>query len=150
MQTDLSAGRVVKRGVVAVARRGEQFLAIRRGRSVAAGGRVCFPGGHIEPGEEEHEAVVRECHEELAAVVSPGACVHRSITAWGTALSWWTVELAAGDLVPHPVEVEEILWLTLDEMLAEPTLLSGNREFLEAVIAGRVRLDPGSPGSPIV
>jgi len=140
MQEDVSAGRAVKRGVVAVARRGERFLAIRRGQTVAAGGRVCFPGGHIEPGEEEHEAVVRECREELAAVVEPAACVHRSVTAWGTSLAWWTVALADGDLVPHPVEVDEILWLTLDEMLDEPTLLSGNREFLEAVIEGRVRL----------
>jgi hypothetical protein len=38
------------------------------------------------------------------------------------------------------VEVHEILWMSLEEMLAEPTLLSGNREFLEAVLAGRVRL----------
>jgi 8-oxo-dGTP diphosphatase len=140
MESDLSAGRIVKRGVVAVARRGDRFLAIRRGRRVAAGGRICFPGGHIEPGEAEHEAVVRECREELAASVEPAACVYRSVTAWGTALAWWTVSLAEGDLVPHPVEVEEILWLSLEEMLAEPTLLSGNREFLEAVIAGAVRL----------
>jgi 8-oxo-dGTP diphosphatase len=140
MQGDLSAGRIVKRGVVAVARRGERFLAIRRGKAVAAGGRVCFPGGHIEPGEEEHEAVVRECREELEAAVEPAACVYRSVTVWGTSLAWWTVELAEGRLVPHPVEVDEILWLSLDEMLAEPTLLSGNREFLEAVIEGRVRL----------
>lgn len=140
MQQDLSAGRPVKHGVVAVATRGGRFLAIRRGLTVAAGGRVCFPGGHVEPGEEEHEAVIRECREELAAVVEPAACVHRSITAWGTALAWWTVTLAEGELVPHPVEVHEILWLSLEEMLAEPTLLSGNREFLEAVIAGRVRL----------
>jgi hypothetical protein len=62
------------------------------------------------------------------------------VTVWGTSLAWWTVELAEGRLVPHPVEVDEILWLSLDEMLAEPTLLSGNREFLEAVIEGRVRL----------
>jgi 8-oxo-dGTP diphosphatase len=107
---------------------------------VAAGGRVCFPGGHIEPGEAEHEAVVRECREELEAIVEPAACVHRSVTAWGTALAWWTVSLAEGDLVPHPVEVDEILWLSLEEMLADPTLLTGNREFLEAVVAGRVRL----------
>jgi 8-oxo-dGTP diphosphatase len=140
MQQDLSAGRAVKRGVVAVARRGSRFLAIRRGKAVAAGGRVCFPGGHIEPGEAECEAVVRECREELAAIVEPAECVHRSVTAWGTSLSWWTVSLAEGELVPHPVEVDEILWLSLDEMLAEPTLLSGNREFLEAVIEGRVRL----------
>jgi hypothetical protein len=62
------------------------------------------------------------------------------VTAWGTALAWWTVSLAEGDLVPHPVEVDEILWLSLEEMLADPTLLTGNREFLEAVVAGRVRL----------
>ena len=84
--------------------------------------------------------MVRECREELAAVVEPAECVHRSVTAWGTSLAWWTVQLADGELVTHPVEVDEILWLTLDEMLEEPTLLSGNREFLEAVIDGRVRL----------
>jgi 8-oxo-dGTP diphosphatase len=133
--------RVVKRGVVAVARREGRFLAIRRGRTVAAGGRVCFPGGHIEPGEEEHAAVVRECREELAAAVTAGVCVWRSVTSWGTALAWWTVALdAAAELVPHPVEVEEILWLTEAELFAEPTLLEGNREFLAAVREGRVRL----------
>ena len=64
-----------RRGVVAIARRGGKFLTIRRGLTVVAGGTICFPGGHIEAGEEEHEAVVRECHEELAAVVKPGrAC----------------------------------------------------------------------------
>ena len=90
--------------------------------------------------QEEHAAVVRECREELEAIVEPAACVHRSVTAWGTALAWWTVSLAEGDLVPHPVEVDEILWLSLEEMLADPTLLTGNREFLEAVVTGRVRL----------
>jgi 8-oxo-dGTP diphosphatase len=128
---------IVKRGVVAIARRDGRFLAIRRGRAVAAGGRVCFPGGHIEPGEQEHEAVVRECQEELSASVQAVECVWRSVTSWGTALAWWTVTLEEGeDLVPHPVEVEEILWLSADELLAEPTLLEGNREFLLAVRAG--------------
>ncbi|NBW95473.1 MAG: NUDIX domain-containing protein [Planctomycetia bacterium] len=132
---------IAKRGVVAIARRGGLFLAIRRGRTVAAGGRVCFPGGHIEPGEEEHAAVVRECREELAAPVAAGACVWRSVTAWGTALAWWTVSLPeSAVLVPHPVEVEEILWLSEAELLAEPTLLDGNREFLLAVRTGQVRL----------
>jgi len=132
---------IVKHGVVAIARRRGLFLAIRRGRTVAAGGRVCFPGGHVEPGEEEHAAVVRECHEELAAAVEAERCVWRSVTPWGTALAWWTVALAdPAVLVPHPVEVEEILWLSDAELLAEPTLLEGNREFLLAVRAGRIRL----------
>ena len=102
---------VAKRGVVAITRRDGLFLAIRRGRGVAAPGRVCFPGGHIEPGEEEHAAVVRECREELAAAVVAGVCVWRSVTSWGTSLAWWTVELdGSAVLVPHPAEVEEILW----------------------------------------
>jgi len=139
--SDAAAGRIVKRGVVAVTQRNGLFLAIRRGRSVAAGGRVCFPGGHIEPGEEEHVAVVRECREELAAEVEPRECVWRSVTAWGTALAWWTVSLAdEAVLVPHPVEVDEILWLSLDDLLAEPTLLEGNRDFLLAARAGTVPL----------
>ena len=114
----------VKRGVVAVARRGEFFLAIRRGELVAAPGRLCFPGGHIEPGETEHEAVVRECREELAAMVQPRECVWRSVTSWGTSLAWWTVQVSGeSELVPHPIEVAEILWLSAEEMIREPTLL---------------------------
>jgi 8-oxo-dGTP diphosphatase len=140
--TDACAARPAgRRGVVAVTQRRGRFLAIRRGLTVAAGGTICFPGGHIEAGEEEHEAVVRECREELAAEVGAVACVWRSVTSWGTSLAWWTVTLAEdATLVPHPVEVGEILWLSVEEMLAEPTLLSGNREFLEAVLEGRVQL----------
>ena len=131
-----------RRGVVAITRRDGRFLAIRRGRTVAAGGRVCFPGGHIEPGEEERDAVVRECREELAARVEAVACVWRSVTSWGTSLAWWTVTLVSDDeLVPHPVEVDEILWLSADEMLADETLLSGNRDFLHGIAAGTIRLD---------
>ena len=128
-----------RRGVVAVTRRGERFLAIRRGLTVVAGGTICFPGGHVEPGEEEHEAVVRECREELAAVVEARECVWRSMTSWGTALAWWTVTLHGDDeFVPHPVEVSEILWMSAQEMLDHPDVLEGNRPFLEAVMAGRI------------
>lgn len=131
----------MKRGVVAIARREGLFLAIRRGRTVAAGGRVCFPGGHIETGEAEDVAVERECREELAAHVTAQRCVWRSVTPWGTSLAWWAVALPdSALLVPHPIEVEEILWLSAAELLAEPSLLDGNREFLLAVHAGHVRL----------
>jgi 8-oxo-dGTP pyrophosphatase MutT (NUDIX family) len=128
-----------KRGVIAITRRDERFLVIRRGLTVAAGGTICFPGGHIEPGEAEHEAVVRECHEELAAIVEARECVWRSVSPWGTPLAWWTVRLVDDrELVPHPVEVDEILWLSIDEMLVHPSLLEGNRPFLEAVREGRI------------
>lgn len=139
METTTSQGRAARRGVIAIARRDERFLVIRRGATVAAGGTICFPGGHIEPGEEEREAVVRECREELAAVVEPAECIWRSVSPWGTELAWWTAQLVdTGELVPHPVEVAEILWLSVEEMLADPTLLEGNRPFLEAIRDGRV------------
>jgi len=118
-----------------------RFRVIRRGRTVMAGGQVCFPGGHIEPGEDEEAAIVRECHEELAARVEATACVWRSVTSWGTALAWWSVVLDEREpLVPHPVEVDEILWLSPREMLDHPELLQGNRPFLEAVIEGRLEV----------
>lgn len=130
------------RGVVAVAARGGRYLAIRRGATVAAGGRICFPGGHVEAGEEEQSAVERECREELGATVEATGRVWSSVTTWGTALSWWTVRLVGDDdLVPHPVEVAEILWLSEEEMLADPDLLPGNRDFLLAVRDGTIRLD---------
>ncbi len=128
-----------KRGVVAVARRNDHFLAIRRGKTIRAGGMVCFPGGHIEPGEEEHEAIVRECFEELAVHVEARKCVWRSVTAWGTSLAWWAVDLADdAELVPHPIEVDAILWRTASELMAAPDLLEGNRAFLEAVLRGDI------------
>jgi 8-oxo-dGTP diphosphatase len=132
-----------RRGVIAISRRSSdsRFLTIRRGLTVAAGGTICFPGGHIEPGETEAEALVRECREELAARVAAVACVWRSVTQWGTPLAWWTAALADADnLVPHPVEVSEILWLTAEEMLDHPDLLQGNRPFLDAVVEGRLVL----------
>lgn len=102
---------------------------------------MCFPGGHIEEGETEHEAVVRECLEELAAPVKPLDRVWRSVTAWGTSLSWWTVELdEAVILVPDPVEVAEVFWMTLEQLASHPDLLEGNREFLVEVAARNIQL----------
>jgi 8-oxo-dGTP diphosphatase len=137
----LGAAPARSHGVIAVTAVAGRFLSIRRGKTLRAGGKICFPGGHIEPGETEHEAVSRECQEELAAVVAPQARIWQSVTAWGTALSWWSVTLEdAVGLVPHPVEVEEILWLSLEELLCCEDLLEGNRPFLEAVQSGVIPL----------
>ena len=63
------------------------------------------------------------------------------MTSWGTSLAWWTAQLVDDrELVPHPVEVAEILWLSTEEMLAHPDLLQGNRPFLDAILAGRLEV----------
>ena len=128
-------------GVVAIIRQGDLFLAIRRGESLRAGGMVCFPGGHVEAGEQDSTAVVRECHEELSIDVVPLNEVWKSVTDWGTALSWWTVEpLQPCFPVAHPIEVQEFFWLSLDDMIAHPDLLPGNQVFLEHVKSGGIQL----------
>ena len=61
----------MRRGVVAVVVREARLLVVRRSALVEAPRAYCFPGGGIEPGETESEALRREMVEELAAEVVP-------------------------------------------------------------------------------
>src|SRR5690348_14703899 len=122
-----------RRGVVAVVMRGEQFLVIRRSQHVRAPGMHCFPGGTIEAGESEHEAVRRELMEELALVAAPQRLLWRSVTPWGVELAWWLVEIdAAAVPAANPLEVETFEWLSVTEVLELPQLLPSNLEFFAA------------------
>ncbi len=130
-----------RHGVVAVIMREERFLVIRRAAGIAAPGKYCFPGGGIEPGELEDEALRRELLEELAAEVQPLRCIWRSVTPWGVALSWWFSALTdTATIVPNPAEVDSVHWLLRDEMLTLPELLESNRLFLDAIAAGEISL----------
>lgn len=131
-----------RRGVVAVIRRGEALLAIRRAACVEAPDMICFPGGAIEVNETEQSALCREIHEELGIGIRPITRVWQSVTSWNVALSWWTAELAVGAVfVPNPAEVAEIHWLTVSELQARTDLLESNHSFLDAVSSGKVALD---------
>jgi 8-oxo-dGTP diphosphatase len=122
-----------RRGVVAVIMRGDRLLVIRRSQHVRAPGMHCFPGGAIEVGETEIEAVCREMLEELALTVEPQRLLWRSTTPWNVELAWWLVEIdAAADPQPNPLEVESFHWLTPAEIRCLPQLLPSNLEFLEA------------------
>ena len=131
-----------RRGAVAVVLRAERFLVIRRSRHVVAPGAFCFPGGGIEPGESEPQAIEREFLEELGAPIRPVRRVWQSATPWHVELAWWLVQLdPAAALVPNPAEVESIHWLSRDEMAAEANMLASNRQFLAALAAGHIVLD---------
>jgi len=60
-----------RRGVVAVIQRANRYLVIRRAAKVIAPGRLCFPGGGVEPGESERQTLIREMEEELGVVAEP-------------------------------------------------------------------------------
>lgn len=131
-------------GAVAVVCRQRRLLVIRRSRHVVAPGAYCFPGGAIECGESEEQALVRELQEELSVEVVPVRRLWQSVTPWQVELAWWSAELAPGALPrPAPAEVESFHWYTLDEMAALPDLLESNRQFLAAISRGEIVLENG-------
>jgi 8-oxo-dGTP diphosphatase len=134
--------RPLRRGVVAVVRQRGRFLMIRRSHRVEAPGTYCFPGGAIEAGESEIEALCREFREELGSPIRPLARVWRSVTPWRVALDWWSACLLdEGPFSPNPDEVESVHWLTPEELRRLPGLLASNRQFLDAWEAGAIALE---------
>src|SRR6478735_8048179 len=106
-----------RRGAVAVVVRDHRFLVIRRSEHVIAPGAFCFPGGGIETGETEEQALVREFREELGATLTPVSRLWQSTTRWQTELAWWLgIVDEACQFVPNPLEVSSVHWLSSDEM----------------------------------
>jgi 8-oxo-dGTP pyrophosphatase MutT (NUDIX family) len=134
-QTD---GRV--HGVIIGCRRNDRWLLIRRSDHVAAAGKICFPGGAIEPGEDPAEAARREMLEELGAEVHILRRVWRHdfsdqpLTLWG-----YLGRLLNAALTPDDHEVSEIVWLTPQQVCAHPDAMPRTAEFLDALC----RADPG-------
>jgi 8-oxo-dGTP pyrophosphatase MutT (NUDIX family) len=130
-----------RRGVVGVVARGDRLLVIRRSQSVEAPGAFCFPGGAIEAGETESDALRREFFEELGAAARPVRRLWRSRTDWNVDLAWWLAELDTAErLEPRPFEVASAHWLTIGEIRRLPQLLSSNRLFLDALQRGEFSL----------
>ena len=75
-----------------------------------------FPGGKVEPGESEREALVRECREELGVAVAVGRRVGPDVPVAGGRwlLRVWTARVTAGE--PVAGEHAELRWLAPDQL----------------------------------
>lgn len=137
-----------KRGVIGVLFRDERLLIIRRSLTVNAPGKLCLPGGGIERGESEQEALIREMQEEIALNVEPIRLCHRSITPWGTQLAWWIADiLDDAEPVANPDEVAEIHWMTPLDIERARNVLPSLPEFLSLWRAGQIDLPWTAPSS---
>ena len=121
--------------------REQKLLIIRRSMTVAAPGKLCLPGGTIEQGESESEALVREMQEELAIDVAPVRLCWRSETPWGTQLAWW-LALLDHQVTPiaNPEEVAEVHWMTRQQIRSADGMLASLPTFIDAWERGEVDL----------
>jgi 8-oxo-dGTP diphosphatase len=91
-------------------------LACERATPPESAGRWEFPGGKVEPGESDHDALVRECAEELGVLVEIGDRVGADVPlAHGRAvLRVWLARLTDGE--PVALEHASLRWLRFDEL----------------------------------
>lgn len=95
--------------------RGGRVLAGARSAPSAAAGRWEFPGGKVEPGEDERDALVRECDEELGVGVEVLSRIGADVPmVTGAVLKLYLARLVRGE--PEAREHAELRWLSADEL----------------------------------
>ena len=120
--------------IVAVLRRSDRVLVIRRGPQTRRPGFWAPLSGKIEPGETQEEALIREVNEEVGLHVSPLAKVWESQSDDGHfLLHWWTAEAEAGDVQADPAEVSDARWVTAEEFLRMDPTFPADREFFDRI-----------------
>lgn len=95
---------------------GGRLLAARRTEPPALAGGWEFPGGKVEAGETDEQALIRECREELGVEVR---LCERVGGDWplkpGVALRVWLARVISG--TPEPIEDHDaVRWLTRQEL----------------------------------
>ena len=121
-----------------------RVLACQRSAPREVAGRWEFPGGKVEPGETDAEALARECAEELGVRVDVGHRVGPDVPlAHGRAvLRVFAVTLLHGD-TPRALEHTAMRWLGPEELMSVPWLPADEpivAELPALLAAGRERL----------
>jgi 8-oxo-dGTP diphosphatase len=99
-----------------------RVLACERSEPAETAGKWEFPGGKVEPGETEQEALIRECEEELGVTVEIGARVGGDVLL-GHGRAVLRVYIATlTDGTPKALEHAELRWLSVDELNTVPWL----------------------------
>ena len=109
-------------------------LAQQRNRPPEHAGRWEFPGGRVEPDENERQAVARECKEELGVDVRVGERIGPDVVlSNGWLLRVYRAE-TVGSQQPRALEHRAVRWVPVDE-LDGLDWLAADRAVLPAVHA---------------
>jgi 8-oxo-dGTP diphosphatase len=117
--------------------RGRALLAQQRSYPPEAAGLWELPGGRVEPGESDVDAVVRECQEELGVEVAVGPPLGPDVALpKGKLLRIYRSSLVDPAATPHPHDHAALRWLTagrlgsVDWLPADRVLLPALRQTL--------------------
>jgi len=92
-----------------------RVLASRRTAPARLAGLWEFPGGKVEAGESDHEALRRELREELGVEVEVGERIGPELDLGGTAvMRVYLAVLLSGE--PQQVDHDAHRWLSADEL----------------------------------
>lgn len=120
------------RVVAAVIQRADNFLVCQRPLHKRHGGLWEFPGGKVEPGEDDLSALRRELREELAVeVVAVGGELFRSDDDGSIFTIAFIPTTIVGD--PQAIEHPTIAWMGRD-MLRTVELAPSDRRFVQHVL----------------
>lgn len=116
-----------------------RVLAARRVSPPSLAGMWEFPGGKVEPGEDELAALRRECREELDVEIEVGRLFGEiALPRPGWRMRLWLGRVAAG--VPVAAEHDDLRWLGVRELDDVPWLPA------DAPLVDALRAELGKPG----
>ncbi len=92
------------------------LLAQQRAFPDSAAGKWELPGGRVDPGETDHEALVRECQEELGVTVDPGSQLGPDVILPNDKLLRIYRATMPADATPVAVEHKDVRWLAESEL----------------------------------
>ena len=119
--------------VAAAIQRDDRLLVAQRAHPQALAGLWELPGGKVESGESEHEALSRECREELGVglVIAERIGVDLPINAeW--VLRAYVARITEGE--PQPLEHLDLRWAAATE-LASLRWVPGNERLVPPLSA---------------
>jgi 8-oxo-dGTP diphosphatase len=109
--------RLVHRVVAAVIERDGRYLIAQRLPKAVFALHWEFPGGKVEPGEDDATALRRELVEELAAEVEVGELLEQKVHSYREFdVDFRVYRCGMRTETPKAVNVADFRWVTLDEL----------------------------------